>query len=478
MTDKDKEHLDQGAKFYKDVLGSLNNAAALTKHPKGLLEQIIVPNSVYEMSFPLHLDNGDYQVIKAWRVQHSHHKLPVKGGIRFAEAVNADEVKALATLMSFKCALVNVPFGGAKGGVKINPKKYTARQLETITRRYTTELVKKEMIGPSIDVPAPDYGTGAREMAWIADTYSLLRPGINALGCVTGKPLSMHGIRGRTEATGLGVIYGIREAMSIAEDMKELGLEAGLAGKTVIVQGFGNVGYHAALYAQQEGAIIVGIAEYEGGVYNKDGFDVEDLFRHRKETGSLMGYPKAQEVKPSNQLMEFECDVLIPAALENQITEENAPRIKAKVIGEGANGPITREAEAILLGKGKMILPDFYLNAGGVTVSYLEWLKNLSRVSFGKITKRYDQMENTRIIQAIEGATGKGVGDDLRKMIMRGADERDLVNSALEETMITSYHQVRETFKNYKDVQSLRNAAFITSIDKIAIAYMEAGIFP
>lgn len=478
MTDKDKEHLEEGAKFYGDVLASLNSAAAFTKHPKGLLEQIIVPNSVYEMSFPLHLDNGDYQVIKAWRVQHSHHKLPVKGGIRFAEAVNADEVKALATLMTFKCALVNVPFGGAKGGVKINPKKYTPRQLETITRRYTTELVKKEMIGPSIDVPAPDYGTGAREMAWIADTYSLLRPGINALGCVTGKPLSMHGIRGRTEATGRGVIFGIREAMSIPEDMKAIGLTPGLSGKTVIVQGFGNVGYYAALYAQEEGAIVVGIAEYEGGVYNKNGFDVEDLFRHRKETGSLMGYPGATEVKPSKDLLEYECDVLIPAALENQITEENAPRIKAKLIGEGANGPVTREAEAILLAKGCMILPDFYLNAGGVTVSYFEWLKNLSRVSFGKITKRYDQMENTRIIQAIESATGKGVGDDLRKLIMRGADERDLVNSGLEETMITSYHQVRETWKKYNDVKDLRSAALITSIDKIAIAYMESGIFP
>lgn len=466
------------SKFYKDVLASLNGAAAFTKHPKGLIEQIIVPNSVYEMSFPLHLDNGDYQVIKAWRVQHSHHKLPVKGGIRFAESVNADEVKALATLMSFKCALVNVPFGGAKGGVKINPKKFTARQLETITRRYTTELVKKEMIGPSIDVPAPDYGTGAREMAWIADTYALLRPGINALGCVTGKPLSMHGIRGRTEATGRGVIFGLREAMTITEDMTKIGLTPGLAGKTVIVQGFGNVGYYAALYAQEEGAIVVGIAEYEGGVYNKNGFDVADLQRHRKETGSLMGYPGAQEIKPSNQLMEFECDILIPAALENQITQENAPRIKAKIIGEGANGPVTREAEQILLAAGKMILPDFYLNAGGVTVSYLEWLKNLSRVSFGKITKRYDQMENTRIIQAIEVATGKDVGDDLRKMIMRGADERDLVNSALEETMITSYHQVRETWANHKEVKSLRDAALITSIDKIAIAYMESGIFP
>lgn len=473
-------HADEGAKFYSDVQSFLQNAASYTDHPKGLLEQIIVPNSVYEMSFPLRLDNGDYEVIKAWRVQHSHHKTPVKGGIRFAESVNADEVAALATLMTFKCALVNVPFGGAKGGVKINPKKYTERQLETITRRYTTELIKKEMIGPSIDVPAPDYGTGAREMAWIADTYSLFKPGINALGCVTGKPLSMHGIRGRTEATGRGVVFGLREAVSIPEDMKKIGLTTGLEGKTVIVQGFGNVGYHAALYAQEEGAKVIGIAEYEGGIYNANGFDVPDLMRHRKEHGSLINYPNAKVIRDGRELLEYECDILIPAALENQITQENAPRIKAKIIGEGANGPVTKEAEEILLAKGCMILPDFYLNAGGVTVSYFEWLKNLSRVSFGKITKRYDQMENTRIIQAIESATEKGVGDDLRKLIMRGADERDLVNSGLEETMITSYHQIRETWKQYesKGVKDLRTAALITSINKIAVAYTEAGIFP
>jgi glutamate dehydrogenase (NAD(P)+) len=473
-----KDHLSEGTKFYNDVLSFFDYAANFTKHPKGLLEQIKVCNSVYEMNFPLRLDNGDYEVIRAWRVQHSHHKLPVKGGIRFAENVNADEVKALASLMTFKCALVNVPFGGAKGGVKINPKKYTDRQLETITRRYTTELVKKEMIGPSIDVPAPDYGTGPREMAWIADTYALLRPGINALGCVTGKPLSQHGIRGRKEATGRGVFFALREAVSVKEDMDKLGLSVGLEGKRVIVQGFGNVGYHAALFCQEGGATVVGISEYEGGVYDPNGLDIADLFKHRLETGSLLNYKNAKNIIPSNSLLEFECDVLIPAALENQIHEGNAPNIKAKIIVEGANGPVTAGAEKILLAKNVLILPDFYANAGGVTVSYFEWLKNLSRVSFGKITKRYDLMENKRIIQAIESSTGVPVSADLRRLIEKGADENDLVNSGLEETMITAYHQIRETLVQHKDIQDLRTAAFVSSINKIGVAYIESGVFP
>lgn len=475
-----KENHDAlGKAFYQDVLNFFDRAAAYTKHPKGLLEQIKWPNSVYETNFPIRTGKDSYRVVKAWRVQHSQHKRPVKGGIRFSETANVEEVKALATLMTFKCALVNVPFGGAKGGVKVNPHTLTVDQLENITRRYTSELVKKNFIGPETDVPAPDYGTGAREMAWIADTYELFRPGINALGCVTGKPISQHGIRGRTEATGRGVFYGVREAVSIAEDMKELGLSVGMDGKRVIVQGFGNVGYHAAKYCQEGGAVVVGIAEYEGGLYDPNGLDVEEVLKHRRETGSLLNFKNAKNIdKPSQQLLEYDCDILIPAALENQITSENAGRIKAKIIAEGANGPVTSEAAKILTDAGRMLLPDLFLNAGGVTVSYFEWLKNLSRVSFGKIQRRYNESENVRIVEAIESTSGAGIAQELKQLITRGPREEDLVNSGLEETMVISYHQIRDTLKEHKDVQSLRMAAFVSAIDKIAVAYMESGIFP
>jgi glutamate dehydrogenase (NAD(P)+) len=464
--------------FFDDVNQFVDKAAVHTEHPAGLIRQIKMCNSIYKFNFPLKLEDGTYQVLEAYRVQHSHHKLPTKGGIRYAETVNEDEVKALSALMTYKCALVNVPFGGAKGGVKMNARSYSVDMLERITRRYTSELIKKNFIGPAIDVPAPDYGTGAREMAWIADTYSAFSPNqVNSNGCVTGKPLSQSGVQGRTEATGMGIMFGLREAVSVEEDMKELGLTPGLGGKRVIVQGFGNVGYWSAKALQNEGALIVGIAEFEGGVYDKNGLDVDDLFHHRRETKSILNYKNATNYENSAELLEVECDILIPAALENQLTEENAPRIKAKIVGEGANGPTTPEAENILLQKGVMVIPDMYLNAGGVTVSYFEWLKNLSRVSFGKIDKRYDELNNLRLVQAIEKASNSTLPDDIRKKIVRGASERDLVLSGLEDTMVNAYHEVRTTLKQ-KKLKSMRTAAFIVSINKIAISYLDLGIFP
>lgn len=464
--------------FYDDVNEFVDKAAKHTGHPAGLIEQIKMCNSIYKFNFPIKLEDGTFQVLEAYRVQHSHHKLPTKGGIRFAETVNEDEVKALSALMTYKCALVNVPFGGAKGGIKMNARSYNVHMLERITRRYTSELIKKNFIGPATDVPAPDYGTGAREMAWIADTYAAFSPNeVNSSGCVTGKPLSQSGVAGRTEATGTGVMFGLREAVSYQEDMEALGLTTGLAGKKVIVQGLGNVGYWSAKTLQDEGALIVGIAEYEGGVFDENGLDVEELFKHRRETKSILNFKNAKNIQNSAELLEYECDILVPAALENQITGENAPRIKAKIIGEGANGPVTPDAEAILLQKGAMVIPDMYLNAGGVTVSYFEWLKNLSRVAFGKIDKRYDELNNLRIVQAIEKASNTNLSDEVRKKLIRGADERDLVLSGLEETMVTSYHTVRETLKR-KNLKSMRTAAFIVAIDRIAISYMDLGIFP
>lgn len=452
-------------------------AAAHTNHPEGLLKQIRICNSMYQMEFPLKRDDGSIEVIKAWRSEHSHHKLPTKGGIRFADNVNEDEVAALATLMTYKCAIVNVPFGGAKGGIKINRKNYSEAEIERITRRYTYELVSKNFIGPGIDVPAPDYGTGPKEMAWIVDTYrSLTDDPLTAAACVTGKPVTLGGVRGRTEATGLGTFYGIREACSIEEDMKKLGLKTGLADKTVVIQGLGNVGYHAAKFMQEGGATIVALAEYEGAIHNPAGLDVEAVVAHRKKTGSILNFPGATNIAESARALELPCDILIPAALESVITAENAGRIQAKIVGEAANGPVTADADAILLDQGVMIIPDVFLNAGGVTVSYFEWLKNLSHVRFGRMSKRFEQASNERIVSAMAKAVGIDIQPSEMAKVTAGADEIDLVKSGLEETMATSYTEIRNIAVQKNT--DLRTAAFINAIDKVALSYMEMGIFP
>jgi glutamate dehydrogenase (NAD(P)+) len=470
--------LTQEPHFYDDVCSFVDQAAKYTNHDKGLLNQIKACNSVYRFQFPIRRGNS-FEIIHAWRVEHSHHMSPTKGGIRYSEMVNEDEVMALAALMTYKCAIVNVPFGGAKGGIKINPKDYTVAELETITRRYTVELIKKNFIGPGIDVPAPDYGSGEREMSWIADTYLTMNPGqLDALGCVTGKPIALHGIAGRREATGRGVAYAIRECVSFTDDMKALGFSAGLEGKKVIVQGLGNVGYHSAKFLIEFGATIVGFCEYEGAIYNEDGLDLDDVFNHRKTTGSILGYAKAKkEFKNSAEGLEQDCHILVPAALENVITEENVGRIKAKIICEGANGPTIPAAAASFIANGGIIIPDMYANAGGVTVSYFEWLKNLSHVAFGRMGRRYDENSNINIMNLIEKTTGVTLSADQRLLVAKGATELELVNSGLEDTMVRSYHEIRE-LKMTKNIDSLRTAGFVAAIDKIAISYMNMGIWP
>ncbi|NOX38138.1 MAG: Glu/Leu/Phe/Val dehydrogenase [Calditrichaeota bacterium] len=469
----------ENLKFFEQVNRNFDRAARLTDYPKGLLDQIKICNSVYHMTFPLKRDDGSIETIQAWRAEHSHHKLPTKGGIRYAANVNEDEVMALAALMTYKCAIVDVPFGGAKGGVQIAKWKYSQSELERLTRRFTFELIKKNFIGPAVDVPAPDYGTGPQEMAWIVDTYMAMASNeLDALGCVTGKPITQGGVRGRKEATGRGVFFGIREACSIKEDMQKLGLSPGLDGKRVVVQGLGNVGYHAAKFLQEGGAIIVGLAEYEGAIYNPKGLDVDQVMAHRKETGSILNFPGAQNLENTIEALELPCDILVPAALENQITTENAPRIQAKIIGEAANGPVTAEASEILQQKGVMIIPDMYLNAGGVTVSYFEWLKNLSHVRFGRMGKRFEKKVNTQILELVEQLTGKKIPEDIFESIATGADEEDLVNSGLEETMINAYHEIREIRRQHKDEIDLRTAAFLDAIHKVARSYFELGIFP
>jgi glutamate dehydrogenase (NAD(P)+) len=465
--------------FFHSVEKSFDKAAKFTKWDKGLLEQIKACNSVYSMRFPVKMDDGRIEVIEAYRVQHSQHKSPCKGGIRFSDEVNQDEVMALASLMTYKCAIVNVPFGGGKGGIKINPKKYSAYELEKITRRYTSELVKKNFIGPGIDVPAPDYGTGEREMAWIVDTYSSLKPGdIDAAGCVTGKPISQGGVRGRKEATGLGVFYGIREVCNMPEIMAKVGLTTGVENKTVVVQGLGNVGYHSAKFFREAGAKVVAIAEFEGAIYKEEGINEEELFAHRKATGSILNFPGATNLAKNTDALELACDILIPAALENVINQDNAARVQAKIIGEAANGPLTPEADEILVNKGIVVVPDMYLNAGGVTVSYFEWLKNLSHVRYGRMEKRFTENMNTHIVSQIEEVSGKKISEAERKIILHGPEEVDLVHSGLEETMITATREIMEIWKNNSGIPDMRTAAYVNAINKVATSYSELGIFP
>lgn len=465
-----------GYKFFEEVNKNFDRAASYTKFDKGLLSQIKICNDILHITFPLEKDDGSIEAIHAWRVEHSHHKLPTKGGIRYSMTVNEDETMALAALMTYKCAVVDVPFGGAKGGIMIDKSKYSQGELERITRRYTHELIKKNFIGPGSDVPAPDYGTGEQEMAWILDTFRQSVTDINADGCVTGKPIPMGGIRGRKEATGRGVFFGVRQACEDKKDMESLDLEPGLEGKTFIIQGLGNVGFHAAKFMIEGGAKLIGVAEMEGSIYNENGISLENLVNFRKETGSIVGFEGSKELENNRAVLESPCDILVPAALENQITEKNVKNIKAKIIAEAANGPTTSDAHDYLKQRGCLIIPDNYLNAGGVTVSYFEWLKNLQHVRFGRMGKRFEENSYRKILSVIENLSDRRFSSKELNYLAQGGGESELVDSGLEETMSNAYEEINEIRKLH-DVD-LRTAAFISSINKVGIIYEQMGIFP
>ena len=466
-------------RFFTNVSRTFDRAASFGAHPPGLLDQIKRCNALYRFDFPVRQSDGSIQVVRAWRAEHSHHRLPLKGGIRYSAQVDEDEVMALAALMTFKCAIVDVPFGGAKGAVQIDTTAYTDDQIERITRRYTHELVRKNFIGPAVDVPAPDYGTGSREMAWIADTYTQLQPGqIDALGCVTGKPVDQGGINGRTEATGRGLYFALREVCAQPNDMQRVGLARGLEGKRIVVQGLGKVGYWVAHFCHEAGARIVGILEQDGAIADPRGLDPNAVRRHRAATGTILDYPDATNLPDSRVGLELDCDVLIPAALEHQITADNAPRIRARIVLEGANGPTTPEADDIFAATGTLVIPDVYANAGGVIVSYFEWLKNLSHVGFGRLEKRYQESAGNRMLSAIERATGVRLTSAQRASVVRGADELTVVNSGLEETMVVAYREIRATLQRHPDMGSLRIAAMSNAIEKVARAYLSLGVFP
>ena len=458
--------------FLESVRGMIDQATKRLDLPPGLAEVIKRCRSVYAVRFPVKI-RGEWRVIEGWRANHSEHRLPLKGGIRYAPGVNQEEVEALATLMTFKCAVVDVPFGGAKGGLRIDPREYERDELEKITRRFTIELDKAGFISPSQNVPAPDMGTGAAEMSWITTTYRTLHPeDINAAACVTGKPLELGGIRGRVEATGRGVEYGLQAFFRNPEDVREAGLEGSLEGKRVVVQGLGNVGYFASKFLETEdGCKIVGIGERDGAIVNDEGLSIERVHQYLHDNGGVKGYPDAEYIENGAAVLEHDCDILVPAALEGQITAQNAGRIRAKVIAEAANGPVTAEADLILRDAGKIMIPDLYLNAGGVTVSYFEWIKNLSHMRFGRMERRMVETRSEAMINVFDQMLGKAVPPELALGLRREVDELNLVRSGLDDTMRNSYEQIRELWRAREDVPDLRTAAYMLAIEKIAHYY-------
>lgn len=464
--------------FRESVDLMVDKAMAAMRLDAGTAQAIKACNAVLQVRFPVKI-RGKIEVFTGWRATHSTHRLPSKGGIRYAPYVNQDEVEALAALMTYKCAIVDVPFGGSKGALLIDPSQYDREELEMITRRFTLELVRKGFLSPATNVPAPDIGTGQREMAWIADTYKHLHPeDINYIACVTGKPVQHGGIQGRVEATGRGVQFALHEFFRHPEDVKSANMEGSLDGKTCVVQGLGNVGYHAAKFlSEEDGVKITAVIERDGALICDEGINIEDLFQHITEHGSIKNFPSASFEEDGKAVLEKVCDILIPAALESQITLENAERIKARLIIEAANGPITFGADEILNKKGVIIIPDAYANAGGVTVSYFEWIRNISHIRFGRMQKRHDELRGHQMASMLEEVTGSKISDSLRSSVTRGADELDLVRSGLDDTMRMSYQQIRDTLENDENVHDLRTASYVTSISKIAGSYVDVGVF-
>lgn len=467
---------EQQPTFLQNVNAMVDKATDALGFDDGLAQAIKSCEGVIQVQFPIRID-GEIQVFTGWRAVHSTHRLPAKGGIRYAPYADQDEVEALAALMSYKCAIVDVPFGGSKGALLIEPNRYSRDDLEKITRRYARELIRRGFLSPATNVPAPDMGTGQREMAWMADTYKHLFPeDIDHVACVTGKPVHMGGIHGRVEATGRGVQYALREFFRHPRDVAQSGLSGGLAGKRVVVQGLGNVGYHAAKFLSKEDATkIIAVIERDGVIVNPEGLAIEDLRQHLTETGGVSGFAGGLFSEHPSPALEMDCDILIPAAMEGQITEHNAERIQARLIAEAANGPVTFVADSILRSRGITVLPDIYMNAGGVTVSYFEWIRNLSHIRFGRMERRYDELRSHQFAEMLEQVSGNKISDGMRNQVVQGASELDLVRSGLDDTMRNAYQEISNVFRTNDKVQDFRTAAFVVAIEKIARSYFDLG---
>jgi glutamate dehydrogenase (NAD(P)+) len=480
MTTATEMHKEPSFRDSVDMM--FNRAVRLMDLSPGLEEKIRVCNATYTVRFGVRL-RGAIHTFTGYRAVHSEHLEPVKGGIRYALSVHQDEVEALAALMTYKCALVEVPYGGSKGGLCIDPRAWDAHELEQITRRFAYELIKRDLINPAQNVPAPDMGTGEREMAWIADQYARMHTtDINARACVTGKPLHAGGIHGRVEATGRGVQYALREFFRYPDDVARARLKGGLEGKRIVVQGLGNVGYHAAKFlSEEDGALIVGIIERDGALWSDTGLQVEDIHQWIAKHGGVTGYPGATLHTDGASVLEADCDILIPAAMEGTIHLGNADRIRAPLILEAANGPVTAGADEILRARGVVIIPDMYANAGGVTVSYFEWVKNLSHIRFGRMERRAEEARHRLLVDEIERiAAGQGANIGLsagfKADYLRGAGELELVRSGLDDTMRTAYQSMRAVWNSRPEVEDLRTAAYLVSIGRVAASYQAKGL--
>lgn len=469
---------DSGITFNKSVNKMVDKAIAVLGLDDGIASALKACNSVLQVKFPVKTKKG-IEVFTGWRAVHSTHRLPSKGGIRYALLSDQEEVEALAALMSYKCALVDVPFGGSKGALKIDPNKFDRDEMERITRRFAMELARKGFLKPATNVPAPDVGTGQREMAWIADTYKHLYPeDINYLACVTGKPIHHGGIQGRVEATGRGVQYAIREFFRHKNDLAMTGMSGEISGKRLIIQGLGNVGYHAAKFlSEEDGAIIIAVIERDGVISNDKGVDIEALHQHILDKKTIKGFSGGAFDPDGRKALEIECDILIPAAMENQITVDNAHQIKTKLIVEAANGPVSYEADTILCERNIVILPDIYVNAGGVIVSYFEWIRNISHIRFGRMQRRHDEVRNHQLTSLIEEISGVKIDDDTRKRVSRGADEIDLVRSGLDDSMRNAYQDMSRVLNGSDNIHDLRTAAFVIAVEKISRSYTDIGLF-
>ncbi len=473
-----KTNLPSGLEFRQSVDHMADRAFEIMDLDKGIANAIKACTSVLQVTFPVMI-KGKVEMFTGWRAVHSIHRLPSKGGIRYALSVDQFEVEALAALMTYKCAIVDVPFGGSKGGLYIDPRKYNRDELQLITRRFTRELAKKGFLSPSTNVPAPDVGTGQREMAWIADTYKHLYPeDINHVACVTGKPVEHGGIRGRTEATGRGVQYALQEFFRHKEEVRAAGMDDSLEGKEIIIQGLGKVGYHSGKFlSEEDGAKIVAVIERDGAIINKNGIHVEELRFHINDHNGVKGFAGGEYVEDGSSVLEMDCHILIPAALEGVIHEENAGSIKANLIAEAANGPITFEADRILRSRNIKVLPDAYMNAGGVIVSYFEWIRNLTHLRFGRLERRFDESRGNCIVHALQEMTGRDVPDNIKENLAHGADEFDLVRSGLDDSMRLGLCEIIDTYNRNDKIEDYRTAAYVIALSKLSRSYLDIGVF-